>query len=65
MFTSAPVLAITINHENMSDQEIQNTIQEYEEVHSIPTTDAVKLGTKKIVDALIEYFNLQADNSNA
>ncbi|KYJ85761.1 DUF1611 domain-containing protein [Sulfurovum riftiae] len=65
MFTSAPVLGITINHENMSDQEIQNTIQEYENVHSIPTTDVVKLGAKKIAAAIMEHFNLQADNSDA
>ena len=64
LFTSAPVLGITINHENMSDQEIQAVIQEYEEVYSTPTTDVVKYGAKKIANAVIAYFNLQRDNSD-
>jgi len=50
------VIGITLNHEDMTDEEIKETITEYEEIFQLPTTDALKLGCDKIVKKLFEVF---------
>ncbi|MRH44644.1 DUF1611 domain-containing protein [Aquibacillus halophilus] len=55
-FSEAKVIAITINHENMSDNEIQDTITEYEQKLSLPTTDVLKFGCDKLITTLIEKY---------
>ena len=52
MFSKAPVIAITLNHEDMTDEELQKTIVEYEYKYELPTTDVLKHGTDKIVQTL-------------
>jgi uncharacterized NAD-dependent epimerase/dehydratase family protein len=59
LFTSAPVLALTINHENMNNEELSQTITKYEKKYKRPTTDVIKFGANKIVDTLIKKFNLK------
>ena len=56
VFSRSKVIAITINHENMSDDELESTIAEYEESYKLPTTDILKHGCDKLVKALIEVF---------
>ena len=56
VFSRSQVIAITINHEDMTDEELENTIAEYEERYKLPTTDVLKYGCDKLVKALLEVF---------
>jgi len=58
LFTSSPVLALTINHENMNDKELDDIVVKYEEKYNRPATDVIKYGADKIIECLIEKFNL-------
>ncbi|QHC05637.1 DUF1611 domain-containing protein [Anoxybacillus sp. PDR2] len=55
-FGQTKVIAITLNHEGMSDQELTRTIREYEQKFHLPVTDVLKIGPDKVVDRIIEYF---------
>ena len=55
-FSETEVIAITINHEGMTDDEIENTIVEYEDIYKLPTTDVLKHGCGKLVERLFEQF---------
>jgi uncharacterized NAD-dependent epimerase/dehydratase family protein len=46
------VIALTINHEGMSDEQIRATIQEYEAWYGRPATDILKYGCGKLVDII-------------
>jgi uncharacterized NAD-dependent epimerase/dehydratase family protein len=50
------VIAITLNHEDMTDTEIDKTIAEYEYKYELPTTDVLKYGCYKLVDTLFNVF---------
>ena len=56
IFSRTKVIAITLNHEDMTDEEIKETITEYEERYQLPTTDALKYGCEKLVKRLFEVF---------
>lgn len=55
-FASTKVVAITLNHEQMTEKEIDQTIKAYERLYQLPTTDVLKYGPGKIVDRLIDVF---------
>lgn len=55
-FSKSKVVAITLNHEMMSDAEIKETIDEYEKNLGLPTTDVLKFGCDKIVTCLMDVF---------
>lgn len=55
-FGQTKVIAITLNHEGMSDDELQKTIVEYEQKFRMPVTDVLKMGPDKVINRLIEYF---------
>jgi uncharacterized NAD-dependent epimerase/dehydratase family protein len=46
------VIALTINHEGMSDEEVEATIADYETRYQRPTTDVLKDGCGKLVDVV-------------
>ena len=50
------VIAITINHEDMTDAEVKNTIVEYESKYELPTTDVLKFGCDKLINTLFTVF---------
>lgn len=50
------VIGITLNHEGMTDEEIETTIKEYEQKYGLPVTDVLKCGPDKIVNKIIEFF---------
>jgi len=52
LLAQKPVIALTINHEMMSDAEIRTTIAEYEAKYKRPTTDVLKDGCAKLVEAI-------------
>jgi uncharacterized NAD-dependent epimerase/dehydratase family protein len=56
VFSGSKVIAITINHEDMTDEEVENTITEYEDRYKLPTTDVLKYGCDKLVKKLFEVF---------
>ncbi len=56
VFSKSPVIAITLNHEDMTDDEVKNTIVEYEYKYELPTTDVLKHGSDKLVQTLFDQF---------
>jgi len=56
IFSRSKVIAITLNHEDMTDEEIKETITEYEERFQLPTTDTLKYGCEKLVKRIFQVF---------
>jgi len=56
IISGAKVIALTLNHENMTDQEVEDTVVEYEGAYGLPTMDVLKHGCEKIVSRLSEVF---------
>ena len=56
MFTHAPVLAITLNHENMDEVMIDKTIEEYKSSYKRAVTDVLTRDTQCIIDAIETQF---------
>ena len=66
IISGAKVIAITVNHEGMTDKEVDSTVAEYERTFGLPTTDVLKHGCEKIVGRLLEVFpELQGRQSAA
>ena len=53
VFSKSKVIAITINHEDMTDADLKDTIVEYESKYDLPTTDVLKFGCNKLIDAIL------------
>jgi uncharacterized NAD-dependent epimerase/dehydratase family protein len=56
IISGAKVIAITLNHEDMADADIERTVAAYEDKYRLPTTDVLKHGCDKIVSELWEAF---------
>jgi uncharacterized NAD-dependent epimerase/dehydratase family protein len=56
IFSKSRVIAITLNHEGMTDNELEKTIVEYEYKYELPTTDVLKNGCDKVVNELFIVF---------
>lgn len=56
VFSGAKVIAITINHEGMNDNEIESTTKAYEEKYQLPVTDVLKNDCDKLIKKLCEIF---------
>jgi uncharacterized NAD-dependent epimerase/dehydratase family protein len=52
MFSNAKVIGITLNHENMTDRKIQDTVNDYEERFGIPCCDVLRHGCNKLIDSV-------------
>jgi uncharacterized NAD-dependent epimerase/dehydratase family protein len=50
------VLAITLSHEDLNEQEVLKIIEGYESQLRLPTTDVLSTGCQKLVQALSEHF---------
>lgn len=55
-FGQTKVISITLNHEGMTEQEIDRAILEYEHQFQLPTTDVLLKGPEKVADSMIEFF---------
>ncbi|MDW3210328.1 MAG: DUF1611 domain-containing protein [Reichenbachiella sp.] len=64
-FSNAKVIAITINHEDMTDQEVDQTVLNYEEEYHLPTTDVLKHGCGKLIKKIYEIFPELAKRNQA
>ena len=49
-------MAIALSHENLSDEEILELIEEYEKQLHLPTTDVLGHGCQKLVQSLNHHF---------
>jgi len=56
LFSKSKVIAITLNNDDMTDAELEETIIEYEERYKLPTTDVLKYGSDKIIKRIYEVF---------
>jgi uncharacterized NAD-dependent epimerase/dehydratase family protein len=56
IFSKSKVIAITLNHEDMTDAEIRDTLVEYESKYGLPTTDVLKFGCDRLVNTLVKVF---------
>ncbi|TRX46409.1 DUF1611 domain-containing protein [Fulvivirga sp. M361] len=56
VFSRSPVIALTLNHENMTEDEVEKTILGYEQKFGLPTTDVLKKGCTKLIEKLYEVF---------
>ena len=50
------VIAITLSHEGLNEQEILETIENYELQLRLPTTDVLSSGCQKLVRTLSDQF---------
>jgi Protein of unknown function (DUF1611). len=55
-YGNTKVIALTLNHENMTDAEIEQTVTEYEKQYQLPVADCIKMGPEKIVHAILNFF---------
>jgi len=56
LLSNRPVIALTLNHENMTDDEIETTVRQYEKQHGIPCCDVLKHGPTKVVNKIMATF---------
>lgn len=56
VFSKSKVVAITINHENMTHVEVDHVIERYESEYDLPVTDVLMHGCDKLVKELIKTF---------
>jgi uncharacterized NAD-dependent epimerase/dehydratase family protein len=54
--SQSQVIAIAINHENLTSTEIRKTIKNYEHRLRLPTTDILTYGCSKLVRTLGNWF---------
>ncbi|MBE9125014.1 MULTISPECIES: DUF1611 domain-containing protein [unclassified Coleofasciculus] len=54
--SQSKVIAITLSHENLTDQEIPKIIADYENWFRLPTTDVLNYGCQKLIETLSERF---------
>ena len=65
VFAKTKVIAITINHEDMTDEQVEDAIEEYEARYELPTTDVLKFGCDKLVETLFEVFPQLANKTGS
>jgi len=56
VFSKSKIIAITIDHEDMTDDELKDIIVEYEKKYKLPTTDVLKYGCDKLIKKICEVF---------
>ena len=55
-FSDTQVIGLTINHENMLDDDVNITIDAYERELGIPATDALTHAPVRLVNMVLEAF---------
>ncbi len=53
--SNKPVVAITINHENMTRKDVDKVCNEYTKLYDIPTYDVLMNGADKLVKTILKY----------
>ena len=52
-FSDTKVIGLTINHEDMTDEQVSEAITEYEHTLGIPATDALSRSTNRLVEMVL------------
>ena len=55
-FSQSKVIAITLNHDDMTENEVNDTIKAYEHDYHLPTTDTLTYGCNKLVKSVLKAF---------
>ena len=55
-FSGSPIIAITINHENMISEEVDKTIKEYQEQFNLPATDVLLHNCDPLIEKILTSF---------
>jgi uncharacterized NAD-dependent epimerase/dehydratase family protein len=55
-FSDTKIIGLTINHEDMNDNEVSTAITQYERDLGIPTTDALTRPPQSLVDMVLKAF---------
>ena len=61
-FAQTKVIGLTINHENMSDDEVSAAITLYEQELNLPVSDALTRAPARLVDMVLSAFPELKDN---
>jgi len=56
LLSKKDIIAITLNHEDMTENEIKNTIKKYEREYKIPTTDILYEDSDKLISVIINKY---------
>ena len=65
IFSDTKVIGMTLNHENMSKDDIETYIAHYEKSLDIPVTDALTSSPDRLVDMVVSAFPLLKDKLSA
>ena len=63
-FSNTKVIGLTINHENMTDTEVDVAITEYERELRIPATDALTRSPERLVEMVLAGFSELEEKTN-
>jgi uncharacterized NAD-dependent epimerase/dehydratase family protein len=64
-FAPTKVIGLTINHENLTEDEVDEAIQTYEGELGIPATDALTRSPDRLVDMVVEAFPVLQEKLSA
>lgn len=64
-FAPTKVIGVTINHENMTDDEVSTAITTHENDLGIPASDAITRSPDRLVDMVVEAFPFLKDKLSA
>ena len=64
-FSQTKVIGLTINHENMTDDQVDRAITDYELELGIPATDALSRSPGHLVEMIIAAFPALAEKLSA
>ncbi len=59
LLSNRPIIVLTLNHENMTEAEIEAAVRQYESKYGIPCCDVLMHGPAKVVAKIMETFDLQ------
>ena len=55
-FSGSKVIGLALNHENMTKELMETTIEDYEERYELPVTDVLIKGADKLIDGIVASF---------
>jgi uncharacterized NAD-dependent epimerase/dehydratase family protein len=65
LLSNRPVIALTLNHENMNAAEIEDAVRQYESQYGIPCCDVLKHGTEKVLRKILATFKKALNTDDA
>ncbi|PAX55176.1 DUF1611 domain-containing protein [Brunnivagina elsteri] len=54
--SQSKIIAIALSHENLTNKQVETTIEDYEQRLRLPTTDVLSYGCEKLVQTLCDRF---------